>query len=159
MKSVNKKNRHSKPGEDSSQKKYLMALLDHPEVQSWRALMGAFKFIFSHLEKGLVSAGCSVSRFQILFYLYLEEQLPAVEIARRLVVTRGNISMFLRRMESDGLVSTIVPDGKKRPVYCLTKNGRTLFEEILPSHIKRVRNLAPKLDKRAIQQLRSISKY
>lgn len=89
--------------------------------------------------------GCSVSRFQILFYLYFEGDLPAVEIARKLVVTRGNISMFLRRMESDGLIQKKVPKGQKRPRFSLAPKGRAFFEDILPAHIQRVRNLAPVL--------------
>ncbi len=118
--------------------------------------MNAFKVIFSELEKELMAEGCSVSRFQILFYLYFEGDLPAVEIARKLVVTRGNISMFLRRMESDGLIKKIVPGGQKRPLYVLTPKGNSFFESIFPPHIRRVRRLAPKLSRATIDQLASL---
>lgn len=127
--------------------------MEFPEVKSWRALMMAFKAIFSQLEKGLMAEGCSVSRFQILFNLYFDGEMPAVEIARKLVVTRGNISTFLRRMESDGLIRKRIPKGQKRPLYSLTERGNGFFEAILPAHIGRVRRLAPKLSAETISLL------
>ena len=141
---------------NKDKKKELGALLNSPEVQSWRALMSAFKSIFTKLEKGLMAEGCSVSRFQILFYLYFEGDLPAIAIARKLVVTRGNITMFLRRMESDGLIRPVVPEGQKRPVFTLTKKGIGLFEKVFPPHIERVRNYAPALTQDALRLLRSV---
>lgn len=137
----------------NSRSKKMRPLLEYPEVKSWRALMTAFKTIFSELEKGLMAEGCSVSRFQILFYLYFEDAMAAVEIARKLVVTRGNISMFLRRMETDGLIQKRVPKGQKRPLYSLTAKGTSFFEDIFPPHIRRVRSLAPVLDQTTIDRL------
>lgn len=143
---------------DETAQKKMKQLLDFPEVQSWRALMSAFKCIFSELEKGLMTEGCSVSRFQILFHLYFEGDLAAVEIARILLVTRGNISMFLRRMESDGLIKKNIPKGQKRPLFTLTLKGRRFFESIFPAHIERVRQLAPIFDPNTIKMLATLSK-
>jgi len=131
-------------------------LLKEPEVQSWRALMFAFKAILTHLERGLTSEDCSLSRFQILFLLYFEGDTAAVEIAKKMSVTRGNISTFLKRMESDGLIRPQIPIGQKRPVYKLTKKGASLFEKIFPGHIARVKKYAPKFKKSAIQALRKV---
>jgi DNA-binding MarR family transcriptional regulator len=140
---------------DSKEK--MKQLLELPEVRSWRALMGAFNTIFSELEKGLVSEDCSISRFQILLHLYFEGTLAAVDIARLLLVTRGNISMFLRRMEADGLVKKRAPAGQKRPLYSLTAEGQRFFERIFPSHIQRVRSLSPVLDQKTIELLRGVA--
>jgi len=118
--------------------------------------MHAFNTVFSELERGLMAEGCSVSRFQILFYLYFEGDLPAVEIARKLVVTRGNISMFLRRMETDGLISKIVPPGQKRPLLRLSPKGEQLFEAIFPAHVARVRKIAPRLPNSVISTLSKV---
>ncbi len=120
--------------------------------------MGAFKSILSLLERGLMAEGCSVSRFQILFNLYFDGELPATEIARKLVVTRGNITMFLRRMEADGLIKPVIPKGLKRPVFTLTTKGTAFFEKIFPAHIKRVRKLAPALKKDTIKLLRETAR-
>jgi len=140
----------------SQKQRVLGKLLEYPEVLSWRALMSAFTAIFTRLEKGLMAEGCSVSRFQILFYLYFEGNLPAIAIARKLVVTRGNITMFLRRMESDRLIKPVIPSGQKRPVFTLTKKGTAFFEKIFPPHIDRVRKLAPILGQDTMRLLRAV---
>lgn len=158
MTQIKKPSAKLKPGASTQRRKNLKGLLEHPTVQSWRALMAAFKAIFSQLEKALMAEGCSVSRFQILFYLYFEGDLPAVEIARKLLVTRGNITMFLRRMESDGLVKPVIPSGQKRPLFTLTKKGAVLFERILPAHVGRVRKIAPALDQNALRRLKAVKK-
>lgn len=137
--------------------KQLQRLLEYPEVKSWRALMGAFTTILSKLEKGLLAEGCSVSRFQILFFLYFEGDLAAISIARKLVVTRGNITMFLRRMEADGLIKAVIPPGQKRPLFTLTAKGIKLFEKIFPPHIGRVRTTAPVLSEDSVLILQACS--
>lgn len=118
--------------------------------------MKAFQIIFSHLERGLKLENCTMPRFQILFILYMENSMSAVDISKRLLVTRGNISMFLKRMETDGLVLQSFPKGKKRPVYKLTKKGKKLFEKIFPGHISRVCKIMPVLDKKTLNQFINI---
>lgn len=138
---------------EASRKSEFSALMEIQEVQSWRAILAAFNAIFSKLEKGLKVEGCSLPRFQILLHLYFDGNLPAVEIARKMLVTRGNISMFLRRMESDGLIRKKLPPGQNRPQYSLSSKGQAFFEKIFPEHIQRVRLYAPVLEPRTLKQL------
>lgn len=150
-----KKNKNPNSGSAAQlpKQKKLRSLLEYPEVKSWRVLMSAFKKILAKLEKGLIVEGCSVSRFQILFYLYFDGDLSAIAIAKKLIVTRGNITMFLRRMESDGLIKPVIPSGQKRPVFKLTKMGVSMFEKIFPAHINRVREHAPALSQSTLRVL------
>lgn len=108
--------------------------------------MTAFQSIFVELEKGLKKDGFHVSRFQILFFLYFGGPLSAADLARHLLVTRGNISMFLKRLERDRQIR-VCPSSPsmRRPVYRLTKRAETIFETIFPKHIARVQKLAPAL--------------
>lgn len=134
-------------------------LMVRPEVKSWRALMSAFQSIYSKLEKALIAEDCTISRFQILLVLYFEGPLSAAEISRRLLVTRGNMSMFLKRLKNDGLIEES-PDSKseKRALVCLTGAGISLFESVFPRHIERVMHLMPMLDPKMIETLLSIAK-
>lgn len=137
----------------------LSSLLNLPEVESWRALMRAFQSIYQQLEKALLTEDCSISRFQILFVLYMKGPLPAVQIARRLLVTRGNISTFLRRLDSDGLIMpAVAKPGQKRPPLQLTAKGQRLFESLFPRHIERVKKLMNPLSKEMLHTLDEISK-
>lgn len=120
--------------------------------------MTAFQRIFSKLEKGLIAEDCTISRFQILLVLYFEGPLSAAEVSRRLLVTRGNMSMFLKRLKADGLIQE-APGSKseKRPLVCLTAEGIDLFESVFPRHIERVKRFMPALDAQMIKKLQSIS--
>jgi len=132
-------------------------LLMDPQVQSWRAIIGAFQSVLSELEKGLKGDGLHVSRFQILYYLYFEPPLSAAEIARKLLVTRGNISTFLKRLEKDNQI-IVCPSSPsmQRPLYRLSKEAERQFEKIFPAHIKRVKTLVPVLPKSVIQAFRKL---
>lgn len=60
----------------------LKHIIDQAEIKSWRLLMSAFQSVYSQLEKGLANEGISVSRFQVLFYLYFEQRMKASELSR-----------------------------------------------------------------------------
>ncbi len=134
-------------------------LLEDPHVQSWRAIMGAFQSVLAELEKGLMSDGLHVSRFQIQFYLYFEPPLSAADIARRLLVTRGNISTFLKRLEKDKQI-VVCPSSPsmQRPLYRLSSDAERQFEKVFPDHIKRVKKLVPALPKNVVQSLQKLGK-
>ena len=132
-------------------------LLEDPQVQSWRAIMGAFQAVLAQLEKGLMADGLHVSRFQILFYLYFVPPLSAADIARKLLVTRGNISMFLKRLEKDNqIVVCPTSPSMQRPLYRLSEEAERQFEKIFPEHIKRVKKLVPALPKTVVQSLQKL---
>lgn len=125
-----------------------MDLIKSPEVESWRALMNAFQALYKTFENALLKDGCTYSRFQLLFFLYFEGSVAPIDLSKKMLVTRSNMSMFLRRMITDGLV-TECPESSsiKRPCYMLTASGKRLFEKLLPAHIKRVQACMPKVAK------------
>lgn len=128
-------------------RKFLKNLLEDPHVKSWRSLFTAFSSIFSYLEKGLKKDGISVSRFQILFLLYFDGPMNAIEIVKKMFVTRGNISTFLKRLEKDKYVKVSQKTtNKSRPYYELTARSKKVFENVLPKHIQRVKEKVPAFD-------------
>ncbi|PIU01055.1 MAG: hypothetical protein COT74_00695 [Bdellovibrionales bacterium CG10_big_fil_rev_8_21_14_0_10_45_34] len=138
-------------------KSSFVQLMTAPQVKSWRALLGAFQYVFSNLEKGLTSEGYSMSRFQILLTLYFDGPHSAINISRKLLVTRGNVSTFLKRLLADGLVeASDRSKSGKRPLFCLTDKGIEIFESVFPRHIDRVKSLMPKLDASVIETLSQI---
>lgn len=119
-------------------------------------MMYAHKAVFAVLESNLQKAGWTVPRFQIMFYLYFEGPLAPSEIAHRLIVTRGNITAFLRRLVADKLIKAVTGNSELRPKYALTIEGKRGFETIFPPHAARVKKLVPSLDHHAIEQLNRI---
>ena len=118
--------------------------------------MSAFQSVYGQLEKGLAEKDVSVSRFQVLFYLYFEGRSSASALSRKLLVTRSNMSMFLKRMESDGLIEFDIPKGQKRPGIELTAKGAKFFEELFPEHAARVTNMVHSFAPQTIKDLEKI---
>ncbi|MEX1099424.1 MAG: MarR family transcriptional regulator [Bacteriovoracaceae bacterium] len=99
-----------------------------------------------------------MSRFQIMLLLYFEGPLSASELARRMLVTRGNISTFVKRLEADGQIEVCASSpSEKRPLYCLSDEAIFLFEELFEQHIKLVKKLVPRLEESFMDQLKNIS--
>ncbi|MEO6460293.1 MAG: MarR family transcriptional regulator [Bdellovibrionota bacterium] len=137
----------------------MLRLLDRPEVDSWRALMNGFQVLYRHFEEALVKEGCSYSRFQLLFFLYFEGPLAPVDISKKMLVTRSNVSMFLRRMIQDNLVKeSSTMTSSKRPSYVLTSQGKDFFEKILPHHVGRVVSKMPALPKSQLKILENLTR-
>jgi len=140
-----------------NRKNDLENLLLEESVISWRILMKAFLGVYQSLEKKLLKEECSIARFQILFYLYFDGPLAASCLAKKLFVTRGNISMFLKRLEKEKLINLkLVQPLSKRTFVNLTTKGRVFFEKIFPPHIKRVKYLMPALGAELLNELENI---
>lgn len=137
--------------------KRMKALLDDPSVRSWRAIMAAFQIIYYQLERLLMQDGFHVSRFQILFFLYFEGPLSAVSISRKLLVTRGNTSTFIRRLQKDKVIQVCpTSPSMARPLFRLTPKAEAEFEELFPRHVGRVKKRVPKLSASTLKELQKI---
>lgn len=138
--------------------KKLEKYLKDSEVVSWINIIECFQTIFSKLEAGLADDGLNVTRFQVLFYLYFNGNLNANALAKRLLVTRGNMSQLLKRMELDGLISLETVTGKKSINLKITKFGRRQFEIIFPRHINRVKALIIPLSESTLSEIQNLKK-
>jgi DNA-binding MarR family transcriptional regulator len=93
-----------------------------------------------------------------MFHLYFTGPLSPSKIADLMMVTRGNITSFIKRMIEDDLITTHQKRGQKRVVYGLTDLGIKHFERIFPRHAKRVCKLVPKMPANFVKQLGQIEK-
>jgi len=151
--------RQKKSGVRSSVETKIEALLLDKQVQGWITLMKAFQTVYRPLEQALLREGCSVPRFQVLFHLYFNGPLAATQIARELFVTRGNISMFLKRLQGDKLITVSrASPSSTRPLYCLTSQGYAFFEGLFPRHIGRVKSLMPVLGRSSLKELEQMGR-
>lgn len=82
----------------------------------------------------------------ILLHQAQQPLAPSI-IAQRVGVTKATISLMLRRMQRDGLVTmTDSPEDKRFKLVALTEAGQTLLAEALPTHYWRISNLMSRLD-------------
>lgn len=133
-------------------------LLDFPQVKAWRTLMHTYTQIYRYLESELLKENCSISRFQIFFYLYFHGPMSSIELAQNLNVTRGNISSFIRRLSEDSFVEINAAEGRGgKQLIELSNKGKTLFEGFFPEHIKRVISVMPEISTKSLKALSAIN--
>jgi DNA-binding MarR family transcriptional regulator len=107
--------------------------LRDPALRAWiRLLRFSQRVVQPALVQKLRSLGLNPAEFDILDTLAAREGLTQQELADALLVTKGNMTYHLCRMDERGLVDRR-PEGRKNRLY-LTGEGRRLLEEALPEH-------------------------
>jgi DNA-binding MarR family transcriptional regulator len=107
--------------------------LRNPAVRAWiRMLRLTQRVVQPASAERLRGLGLNPAEFDILDHLAAREGLTQQELADALLVTKGNMTYHLCRMEERGLVDRR-PEGRKNRLY-LTGEGRRLLEEALPEH-------------------------
>jgi DNA-binding MarR family transcriptional regulator len=122
-------------------KKFEKARLD-PRVDLWRQLLVMVEVLYAELEKKLGEKDCSYPRFRLLFVLYFEAPCSAATLAKRLHVTRSNLTTFLRRLEEDKLIYPCpIVSTKTRLKYVLSQKGLSYTEELMAYHFGNIKKL------------------
>ena len=101
------------------------------ELRLWLRLLSTTKLISQEIRRRLRREfGATLPQFDLLSQLYREpEGLRLGELSKRTMVTNGNITGLVERLEIDGLVVRERPaDDRRVIVACLTEKGRTTFE-------------------------------
>ena len=105
--------------------------LRKPSVIAWLRLAKVYHKVNRASAEHLSAYGLSVGQFDVLAQVGAHEGITQKELAEKLLVTKSNICQILGRMEERGLVSRR-QEGRAKHLF-LTKEGRRLFEEVVPS--------------------------
>jgi len=134
----------------------MKALYETPEVKSWMAVYTAYKAMISPLESAMAKQGCSTPRLQILFSLYFDGEKQQAELAKKMKVSRANISTFIKRLLEDRLIEPTPPESK-RPSYKLTSKGILDFESFFEDHIGHIKTLIEPINPACINSLQKLA--
>lgn len=107
------------------------------ELRLWLRLLSTTKLISQEIRRRLRREfGATLPQFDLLSQLYREtEGLRLGELSKRTMVTNGNITGLVERLETDGLVlRERLPDDRRVIVACLTDKGRKTFEAMAEAH-------------------------
>ena len=117
-------------------------------------LIRTFQRIERRLEHCTEPHGLSLSQFDVLATLGRDEGITQQELARRLLVTKGNVCGLIDRMETAGWVARRPdPDDRRANRLFLTDRGRVLLSETVPDHVAAVKEMLAPLGAADLQSL------
>jgi DNA-binding MarR family transcriptional regulator len=129
---------------------------DSLELRIWLRLLGCTNIVSRHLRRNLKNSySLTLPRLDLLAQVGRPRLGPSLgELSRRLLVTKGNITDIVARLEAENLVERRRDDTDGRIQYVfLTKNGHALLDEILPAHNKWLRDLLKGMSRQEMSTL------
>jgi len=101
-----------------------------PAVLAWLRLARVFQKIDAHSERLFRIYGLNTAQFDVLAHVGSTRGLSQTELANALLVTKGNISQLLAKLEQRGLILR-EQEGRS---YCLslTAEGRSAYDQVVP---------------------------
>ncbi len=101
-------------------------------VPTWLRLARVFAKIDRASVEQLRAFGLSLAQFDVLAHVGSAEGITQQELADHLLVTKGNVTQLIDRMEHCGLLVRR-QQGRANRLF-LTEHGRRLFDEAVPAH-------------------------
>lgn len=101
-------------------------------VLAWVRLARVYQKVTQASTTQLRDFGLSLAQFDVLAQVGAAEGLTQQELADRLLVTKGNVSQLVDKLENAGLVLR-VPEGRACRLQ-LTAAGRALHDNVVPAH-------------------------
>jgi DNA-binding MarR family transcriptional regulator len=104
--------------------------LRQPAVLAWLRLARVFQKIDTRSERFFRTQELNTAQFDVLAKVGAASGITQQELASALLVTKGNISQLLSRLEHDGLI-TRRQEGRANCLF-LTERGQARFEQAVP---------------------------
>lgn len=128
-------------------------------LRLWITLARAYLTVSREVGAKVVEYGLTVPQFGILEALHHLGPLSLGELAEKLLVTGGNITYVMDRLEEQGLVYRERSAEDRRVVRAhLTDEGRRRIAEVFPGHAEFICELMSPLDPAEQDGLRGLLK-
>jgi DNA-binding MarR family transcriptional regulator len=118
--------------------------LSKQRLRLWLNLFAVTRAAEAHLREFLrINHHTTLPRFDVMAALYRRrEPVTMSELSRMLLVSNGNATTVVDRLEKDGLVKRSLSDNDRRTVYVtLTAKGLRQFECLAGDHEREVNQL------------------
>ena len=126
------------------------------ETRVWLRMLACGNIIQNELSNHLrAEFGTTLARFDVLAEIARPPLEPTMsELSKRLLVTKGNITDLVVRLEKDGLVERRRDDsdGRVQHVY-LTAAGQDLLDAMLAAHNRWLKEMLADLDAGKVSSL------
>lgn len=114
-----------------------MSDLSKRRLKMWVRLLAVTRAAENHLREHLrVGHETTLPRFDVMAALYRKRDgVTMSELSRMLLVSNGNATAVVDRLEADGLVRRTQSEADRRTVFvALTPEGLTRFETLAAGH-------------------------
>ncbi|MBA3909867.1 MAG: MarR family transcriptional regulator [Rhodobacter sp.] len=135
--------------------------LSKRRLKMWVRLLGVTRMAEGHLREFLrVEHQTTLPRFDVMAALYRRRDgVTMSELSRMLLVSNGNATTVVDRLEKDGLVRRTPSETDRRTVFvALTPAGLAQFEGLAAGHEAEVSDLFAKLSEADLDALTDILK-
>ncbi|AZY92314.1 MULTISPECIES: MarR family winged helix-turn-helix transcriptional regulator [Paracoccus] len=136
-----------------------MTDLSKRRLKIWIRLLGVTRGAENHLRDYLRRAhGTTLPRFDVMAALWRRrEGVTMSELSRLLLVSNGNATAVVDRLEADGMVRREAEDGDRRRIRVrLTPEGLEAFEIMALGHEAEVDAILGRLSETDLEALRDI---
>lgn len=128
-------------------------------LRLWIALARCYSTFSRAVSCKIGEYGLTAPQFGVLEALYHLGPLALGELADKLLVTGGNVTYVMDRLEDQKLVQRVRSPEDRRVVQAkLTPEGHALIAQVFPGHGAFVENLAGCLDAGEQEELRKLLK-
>ena len=130
-------------------------------LKMWVRLLGVTRASESHLREHLrLGHGTTLPRFDVMAALYRRrEGVTMSELSRMLLVSNGNVTAVVDRLEGDGFVQRRASETDRRTVHvALTSEGLQAFEAMAAGHEAEVARLFATVSDEDLDALTAILK-
>ncbi|MCB1360320.1 MAG: MarR family transcriptional regulator [Rhodobacter sp.] len=144
--------RHAAPGADARP-------LSKRRLKTWIRLLRLTRSVESDLRDFLrTEHDTTLPRFDVMAALYRRrEDVTMSELSRMLLVSNGNATAVVDRLEKDGFATRTPAPGDRRTIHvALTDAGITAFEAMAKGHEAKLDTLLGGLTAEDLDQLRGI---
>lgn len=135
--------------------------LSKRRLKTWIRILGVTRMAEAHLREFLrVEHDTTLPRFDVMAALYRRRvPLSMSELSRLLLVSNGNATTVVDRLEKDGLVRRVPFEADRRTVHVsLTDEGLAQFEKLAADHEREVDQLFARLTDADLDALKDILK-
>jgi DNA-binding MarR family transcriptional regulator len=126
-------------------------------LAAWVRLAHAYHRILRRLETALDEHAITLAQFEVLANLHYDSGIVQNDLARRLLVTKGNVCGLIDRLTAAKLVMRQPSaDDRRANRLFLTARGRQMIAKTLPVHlaiVKESMGTLPPGDLRRLQQM------
>lgn len=123
------------------------------ELRLWLRLLSTTKLISQEVRRRLRHEfGATLPQFDLMAQLYREKEgLRLGELSSRTMVTNGNVTGLVERLEADGMIMRTRLDGDRRvTVARLSPKGKTIFESMARAHEKWLKEMMEEVDSTSV---------